>query len=97
MPSWVSAKPAGLGKAQAGDTALSLQCEAARQAILEAGLTPADIDAVFAHGTTAPPACSSRSTSALPALRRRRGLAAGRPSHVAHAIAQLKPACATWR
>src|SRR6478736_302410 len=40
---------AGMGKAQAGDTALSLQCEAARKAILEAGLTPADIDGVFAH------------------------------------------------
>jgi acetyl-CoA C-acetyltransferase len=40
---------AGMGKAQAGDTALSLQCEAARLAILDAGLKPADIDAVFAH------------------------------------------------
>jgi len=40
---------AGMGKAQEGDTALSLQCEAARQAILDAGLKPADIDAVFAH------------------------------------------------
>ena len=29
---------AGMGKAQPGDTALSLQCEAARQAILDAGL-----------------------------------------------------------
>ncbi|MDM0085429.1 thiolase [Variovorax sp. J31P179] len=40
---------AGMGKAQPGDTALSLQCEAARQAILDAGLKPTDIDAVFAH------------------------------------------------
>ena len=40
---------AGMGKAQTGDTALALQCEAARQAILDAGLKPADIDAVFAH------------------------------------------------
>jgi acetyl-CoA C-acetyltransferase len=40
---------AGMGKAQAGDTALSLQCEAARLAILDAGLKPTDIDAVFAH------------------------------------------------
>ena len=40
---------AGMGKAQPGDTALSLQCEAARLAILDAGLMPADIDAVFAH------------------------------------------------
>jgi acetyl-CoA acetyltransferase len=40
---------AGMGRAQPGDTALSLQCEAARQAILDAGLKPADIDAVFAH------------------------------------------------
>ncbi|MFM0342144.1 thiolase C-terminal domain-containing protein [Paraburkholderia fungorum] len=39
----------GMGKAQPGDTALSLQCEAARQAILDAGLKPTDIDAVFAH------------------------------------------------
>ena len=38
---------AGMGKAQAGDTALSLQCEAARLAILDAGLKPTDIDAVF--------------------------------------------------
>ena len=40
---------AGMGRAQPGDTALSLQCEAARRAILDAGLTPGDIDAVFAH------------------------------------------------
>ncbi|WP_349605620.1 MULTISPECIES: acetyl-CoA acetyltransferase [Cupriavidus] len=40
---------AGMGKAQPGDTALSLQCEAARLAILDAGLKPSDIDAVFAH------------------------------------------------
>jgi acetyl-CoA acetyltransferase len=40
---------AGMGKAQPGDTALSLQCEAARLAILDAGLKPTDIDAVFAH------------------------------------------------
>ena len=40
---------AGLGKAQMGDTALSLQCEAARRAILDAGLKLSDIDAVFAH------------------------------------------------
>jgi acetyl-CoA acetyltransferase len=40
---------AGMGKAQPGDSALSLQCEAARQAILDAGLKPGDIDAVFAH------------------------------------------------
>ena len=40
---------AGMGKAQPGDTALSLQCEAARQAILDAGLRPSDIDGVFAH------------------------------------------------
>ena len=40
---------AGMGKAPAGATALSLQCEAARQAILDAGLKPADIDGVFAH------------------------------------------------
>src|SRR5688572_504389 len=39
----------GMGKALPGDTALSLQCEAARQAILDAGLKPGDIDAVFAH------------------------------------------------
>jgi acetyl-CoA acetyltransferase len=40
---------AAMGKAQPGDTALSLQCQAAREAILDAGLKPADIDAVFAH------------------------------------------------
>ena len=40
---------AGMGRAQPGDTALSLQCDAARQAILDAGLKPTDIDAVFAH------------------------------------------------
>ena len=40
---------AGLGKAPAGATALSLQCRAARLAMLEAGLGPADIDGVFAH------------------------------------------------
>jgi len=40
---------AGMGKAQPGDTPLSLQCEAARQAILDAGLKPDDVDAVFAH------------------------------------------------
>ncbi|MDM0015803.1 thiolase [Variovorax sp. J22P168] len=40
---------AGMGKAQPGDTALSLQCEAARRAILDAGLRPRDVDAVFAH------------------------------------------------
>lgn len=40
---------AGMGRAEPGDTALSLQCEAARQAILDAGLKAADIDAVFAH------------------------------------------------
>ncbi|MFD6057425.1 thiolase C-terminal domain-containing protein [Rhodococcus wratislaviensis] len=39
----------GLGKAPAGATALSLQCRAARLAMLEAGLAPADIDGVFAH------------------------------------------------
>ncbi|MDM0070682.1 acetyl-CoA acetyltransferase [Variovorax sp. J31P207] len=40
---------AGMGRAQPGDTALSLQCESARQAILDAGLKPTDIDGVFAH------------------------------------------------
>ncbi|MGO4326202.1 thiolase [Cupriavidus sp. 2TAF22] len=40
---------AGMGKALPGDTALSLQCDAARLAILDAGLKPSDIDAVFAH------------------------------------------------
>lgn len=40
---------AGMGQAQPGDTALSLQCEAARLAILDAGLKQTDIDAVFAH------------------------------------------------
>ncbi|MEB2626000.1 thiolase C-terminal domain-containing protein [Pseudomonas sp. YuFO8] len=40
---------AGLGKAQPGDTALSLQCRSARAALLEAGLTLADVDGVFAH------------------------------------------------
>ncbi|MHA4849647.1 thiolase C-terminal domain-containing protein [Rhodococcus sp. MSC1_016] len=40
---------AGLGKAPAGATALSLQCQAARLALLEAGLGLADIDGVFAH------------------------------------------------
>ena len=32
---------AGMGKAQPGDTALSLQCQAAREAILDAGLRSA--------------------------------------------------------
>ncbi|TDN59128.1 acetyl-CoA acetyltransferase [Paraburkholderia sp. BL10I2N1] len=40
---------AGLGKAAEGETALSLQCQAARSAMLDAGLVPGDIDAVFAH------------------------------------------------
>jgi acetyl-CoA C-acetyltransferase len=40
---------AGLGKAPAGSTALSLQCQSARLAILDAGLGLADIDGVFAH------------------------------------------------
>ena len=40
---------AGLGKAGAGDTALSLQCRAARGAMLDAGLAPHDIDGVFAY------------------------------------------------
>ncbi|KPG99998.1 thiolase [Pseudomonas sp. RIT-PI-q] len=40
---------AGLGKAQPGDTALSLQCRSARDALLDAGLTLADVDGVFAH------------------------------------------------
>ncbi|SFN51239.1 acetyl-CoA acetyltransferase [Variovorax sp. OV329] len=40
---------AGMGKAKPGDTALSLQCDAARQAIVDAGLKPSDIDGVFAH------------------------------------------------
>ncbi|WP_067837854.1 thiolase C-terminal domain-containing protein [Nocardia lijiangensis] len=40
---------AGLGSAPAGSTALSLQCRAARLALLEAGLGLADIDGVFAH------------------------------------------------
>jgi acetyl-CoA acetyltransferase len=40
---------AGLGKAPSGSTALSLQCESARDAILDAGLEPSAIDGVFAH------------------------------------------------
>jgi acetyl-CoA C-acetyltransferase len=40
---------AGLGKAPAGATSLSLQCQAARDAIREAGLKLSDIDGVFAH------------------------------------------------
>lgn len=40
---------AGLGKAEPGDTALSLQCRSAREALLDAGLTLADVDGVFAH------------------------------------------------
>ncbi|MET8871215.1 hypothetical protein [Nocardia sp. NPDC004604] len=40
---------AGLGRAPAGTTALSLQCRAARAAMGEAGLGLADIDGVFAH------------------------------------------------
>jgi acetyl-CoA acetyltransferase len=39
----------GLGKAAPGSTALSLQCGAAREALLDAGLTLADVDGVFAH------------------------------------------------
>ncbi|MCW8278521.1 thiolase [Pseudomonas sp. PCH199] len=40
---------AGLGKAEPGDTALSLQCRSARDALLDAGLALADVDGVFAH------------------------------------------------
>jgi acetyl-CoA C-acetyltransferase len=40
---------AGLGTAPAGATSLSLQCQAARLALLEAGLTLSDVDGVFAH------------------------------------------------
>lgn len=40
---------AGLGRAPAGSTSLSLQCRAARLAMLDAGLGLADIDGVFAH------------------------------------------------
>lgn len=40
---------AGLGKALPGDTALSLQCRSARDALLDAGLGLADVDGVFAH------------------------------------------------
>lgn len=39
----------GLGKAAMGDTALSLQCRAAREALLDAGLHPGEVDGVFAH------------------------------------------------
>jgi acetyl-CoA C-acetyltransferase len=39
----------GLGKAAPGDTALSLQCRAAREALLDAGLQLRDVDGVFAH------------------------------------------------
>jgi acetyl-CoA acetyltransferase len=39
----------GLGKAAPGDTALSLQCRAAREALLDCGLQLADVDGVFAH------------------------------------------------
>lgn len=40
---------AGLGQAAPGDTALSLQCRAARDAVLDAGLRLQDVDGVFAH------------------------------------------------
>lgn len=40
---------AGLGKAPVGSTSLSLQSDSARTAILDAGLSLADIDGVFAH------------------------------------------------
>jgi acetyl-CoA C-acetyltransferase len=40
---------AGLGRAEAGDTALTLQARAARDALRECALLPRDIDAVFAH------------------------------------------------
>lgn len=40
---------AGLGRAPAGSTSLSLQCRAARLAMQEAGLGPADVDGVLAH------------------------------------------------
>src|SRR3974390_2730844 len=39
----------GLGKAAPGSTALSLQCSAAREALLDAGLQLRDVDGVFAH------------------------------------------------
>jgi acetyl-CoA C-acetyltransferase len=39
----------GLGKAPAGETAITLQCQSARLAMLDAGLKPTDIDGVFAH------------------------------------------------
>lgn len=39
----------GLGKAAPGDTALSLQCRAAREALLDAGLRLDEVDGVFAH------------------------------------------------
>ncbi len=40
---------AGLGRAEEGDTALSLQARSARLAMLDAGLEPRDIDAVIAQ------------------------------------------------
>ncbi|MEV0087317.1 thiolase [Saccharopolyspora sp. NPDC050642] len=40
---------AGLGRAPVGSTSLSLQCQAARLAMLDAGLGLADVDGVFAH------------------------------------------------
>lgn len=39
----------GVPNAVPGDTALSLQCRAARSALLEAELVPRNIDAIFAH------------------------------------------------
>jgi acetyl-CoA C-acetyltransferase len=40
---------AGLGKTPTGDTALALQARSAQLAMLDAGLVPGNIDAVFAH------------------------------------------------
>ena len=39
----------GVPNAVPGDTALSLQCRAARAALLDAQLLPRDVDAIFAH------------------------------------------------
>ena len=83
---------AGLGRAREGESATTLQARAARLAMLDAGLGPGDIDAVFAHWDEKAQAMLMAEYLGLAPRHVDTTLVGGQSSltHVVHAIAAME-------
>lgn len=81
-----------MGRAELGDTATALQAEAGRQAILDAGLKPGDVDAVFAQWDELGPAMAvSEYLGIKPRYLDSTGVGGqSNLTHIAHAIAAME-------